>query len=98
MSNTLFEFRPNPKYLNVDKNFICPVKRGDIINIRSEYTETIIPDGESFISEGEYIRAIYYDLIKQEKIKKTNKSLHLATLTFSFKEMSFPDISNLDPL
>ena len=98
MSNTLFEFRPNPKYLNVDKNFICPVKRGDIINIRSEYTETIIPDGESFISEGEYIRAIYYDLIKMEKIKKTNKSLHLATLTFSFKEMSFPDISNLDPL
>ena len=99
MSNTLFEFRPNPKYLNVDKNFICPVKRGDIINIRSEYTETIIPDGESFISEGEYIRAIYCELIKREKIiRKTNKSLHLATLTFSFKEMSFPDISNLDPL
>ena len=98
MSNTLFEFRPNPKYLNVDKNFICPVKRGDIINIRSEYTETIIPDGESFISEGEYIRAIYYYLIKKEKIKKTNKSLHLATLTFSFKEMSFPDIADLDPL
>ena len=100
MSNTLFEFRPNPKYLNVDKNFICPVKRGDIINIRSEYTESIIPDGESFISEGEYIRAIYCELIKREKliIRKTNKSLHLATLTFSFKEMSFPDISNLDPL
>ena len=100
MSNTLFEFRPNPKYLNVDKNFICPVKRGDIINIRSEYTESIIPDGESFISEGEYIRAIYSELIQQDKflIRKTNKSLHLATLTFSFKEMSFPDISNLDPL
>ena len=100
MSNTLFEFRPNPKYLNVDKNFICPVKRGDIINIRSEYTETIIPDGESFISEGEYIRAIYSELIQRDKflIRKTNKSLHLATLTFSFKEMSFPDISNLDPL
>ena len=100
MSNTLFEFRPNPKYLNVDKNFICPVKRGDIINIGSEYTESIIPDGESFISEGEYIRAIYCELIKREKliIRKTNKSLHLATLTFSFKEMSFPDISNLDPL
>ena len=99
MSNTLFEFRPNPKYLNVDKNFICPVKRGDIINIRSEYTESIIPDGESFISEGEYIRAIYYELIQRDITKrKTNKSLHLATLTFSFKEMSFPDISNLDPL
>ena len=99
MSNALFEFRPNPKYLNVDKNFICPVKRGDIINIRSEYTESIIPDGESFISEGEYIRAIYCELIQRETIKrKTNKSLHLATLTFSFKEMSFPDISNLDPL
>ena len=99
MSNTLFEFRPNPKYLNVDKNFICPVKRGDIINIRSEYTETIIPDDESFISEGEYIRAIYYNLIiERNKINKTNKNLHLATLTFSFKEMSFPDISNLDPL
>ena len=100
MSNTLFEFRPNPKYLNVDKNFICPVKRGDIINIRSEYTESIIPDGESFISEGEYIRAIYSELIQNNpfSIRKTNKSLHLATLTFSFKEMSFPDISNLDPL
>ena len=99
MSNTLFEFRPNPKYLNVDKNFICPVKRGDIINIRSEYTESIIPDGESFISEGEYIRAIYSELIQRDITKrKTNKSLHLATLTFSFKEMSFPDISNLDPL
>ena len=99
MSNTLFEFRPNPKYLNVDKNFICPVKRGDIINIRSEYTESIIPDGESFISEGEYIRAIYYELIQRDITKrKTNKSLHLATLTFSFKEMSFPDISDLDPL
>ena len=99
MSNTLFEFRPNPKYLNVDKNFICPVKRGDIINIRSEYTETIIPDDESFISEGEYIRAIYYNFINDlDRIKKTNKNLHLATLTFSFKEMSFPDISNLDPL
>ena len=99
MSNTLFEFRPNPKYLNVDKNFICPVKRGDIINIRSEYTETIIPDDESFISEGEYIRAIYYNFINDlDRINKTNKNLHLATLTFSFKEMSFPDISNLDPL
>ena len=99
MSNTLFEFRPNPKYLNVDKNFICPVKRGDVINIRSEYTESIIPDGESFISEGEYIRAIYYNFIDDlYRINKTNKNLHLATLTFSFKEMSFPDISNLDPL
>ena len=102
MSNTLFEFRPNPKYLNVDKNFICPVKRGDIINIRSEYTETIIPDDESFISEGEYIRAIYHNLIKSETLIVNEKAykyfLHLATLTFSFKEMSFPDISNLDPL
>ena len=102
MSNTLFEFRPNPKYLNVDKNFICPVKRGDIINIRSEYTETIIPDDESFISEGEYIRAIYHNLIKGDKFIVNNKAnkyfLHLATLTFSFKEMSFPDISDLDPL
>ena len=102
MSNTLFEFRPDPKYLNVDKNFICPVKRGDIINIRSEYTETIIPDDESFISEGEYIRAIYHNLIKSDKLIVNNKAnkyfLHLATLTFSFKEMSFPDISDLDPL
>ena len=102
MSNTLFEFRPNPKYLNEDKNFICPVKRGDIINIRSEYTETIIPDDESFISEGEYIRAIYHNLIKSDKLIVNNKAnkyfLHLATLTFSFKEMSFPDISDLDPL
>ena len=97
MGSPDIEFKPNPKYLNKDKNFIYPVKRGDIINIKSEYTETNIPGDESFINEKGYYKAfpfIFVDLGNNNK----NFFLHLATLTFSFKEMSFPDITNLDPL
>ena len=43
-----FEFRPNIKDLNYDENVICPVKKGDIINIKSEYTETVITDNTIF--------------------------------------------------
>ena len=91
------EFKPNPKYLNKEKNFICSVKQGDIINIMCEYTETIIPGDESYINEkGELIAFPFnFHLGKHDKNKYY---LHLATLTFLFKEMSFPDISILDPL
>ena len=93
----ILNFRPNPKYLNKDKNFIYPVKRGDIINIKSEYTETNIPGDESFINEKGYYKAFPYMFVDLEN--NNNKFfLHLATLTFLFKEMSFPNISYLDPL
>ena len=97
MGSPDIEFRPNPKYLNEDKNFIYPVKRGDIINIKSEYTETNIPGDESFINEKGYYKAFPYMFVDLEN--NSNKFfLHLATLTFLFKEMSFPNISYLDPL
>ena len=90
------EFRPNPKYLNKEENFICSVKQGDIINIMCEYTETIIPGDESYINEKGELIAFPYDFHRE---KSNNKYyLHLATLTFLFKEMSFPDIAILDPL
>ena len=97
MGSPDIEFRPNPKYLNKDKNFIYPVKRGDIINIKSEYTETNIPGDESFINEKEYYKAFPYMFVDLEN-NNNNFFLHLATLTFLFKEMSFPNISYLDPL
>ena len=93
-----FEFRPNPNYLNVDKNFIFPVKQGDIINIKSEYTETVISSGETFINEKGYYKAFPYNFMEFGKDTVNKYYLHLATLTFLFKEMSFPDISYLDPL
>ena len=93
-----FEFRPNPNYLNVDKNFIFPVKQGDIINIKSEYTETVISSGETFINEKGYYKAFPYNFMEFGKDTVNKYYLHLATLTFLFKEMSFPDIANLDPL
>ena len=34
-----FQFKPKPKYLKKDENFLCSVNEGDIINIRSEFTE-----------------------------------------------------------
>ena len=91
------EFKPNPKYLNKEKNFICSVKQGDIINIMCEYTETIIPGDESYINEKGELIAFPFDF-HLEKSDKNKYYLHLATLTFLFKEMSFPDISILDPL
>ena len=98
MGSANFEFRPNPDYLNEDKNFIYPVKQGQIINIKSEYTETVISSGETFINEKGYYKAFPYNFneLKEDTVNKYY--LHLATLTFLFKEMSFPDISDLDPL
>ena len=90
------DFRPNPKYLNKEKNFFCSVKQGDIINIMCEYTETIIPGDKSYINKKGELIAFPFDF---HFGKSNNKYyLHLATLTFLFKEMSFPNISILDPL
>ena len=98
MGSPNFEFRPNPNYLNVDKNFIYPVEQGNIINIKSEYTETIISSGETFINEKGYYKAFPYNFNELEEDTVNKYYLHLATLTFLFKEMSFPDIAELDPL
>ena len=98
MGTPNFEFRPNQKYLNEEKNFICPVIQGDIINIVSEYTEEIIPEDESYIDEKGNLKAFPFPFFKFNPSIINKFFLHLATLTFLFKEMSFPDISDLDPL
>ena len=98
MGTPNFEFRPNQKYLNEEKNFICPVIQGDIINIVSEYTEEIIPEDESYIDEKGNLKAFPFPFFKLNPSIHNKYFLHLATLTFLFKEMSFPNISELDLL
>ena len=95
MGNLNIEFRPNPNYLNKDKNFICSVKQGEIINIKSEYTENIITGDDSYVDKNGYLISFPYSFVKD---KDSKYFLHLATLTFLFKEKSFPNISYLDPL
>ena len=99
MGFPFFEFRPNIKNLNYDKNFICQVKKGDIINIKSEYTETVITDNTIFdnnINIKAYPYAFFNYPANDDEI--FTSFLHLATLTFMFKETSFPDISDLAPI
>ena len=98
MGSLSLEFKPNPNYLNKEKNFICLVKQGEIINIKSEYTEPIFPRGESFYSDNGYLKFFPYSFVLDEDNTENRYFLHLATLTFLFKEMNFPDISDLDPL
>ena len=89
-----FQFKPQPKYLQKDENFLCSVNEGDIINIRSEFTE----------EKGELDKwALPIPLKDNYKhylgIRVGNESFtHLATLTFMFKEISFPNVLELDPL
>ena len=89
-----FKFKPQPEYLQKDENFLCSVNEGDIINIRSEFTE----------EKGEFdkwalpipLKDVYKRYLD---IKIGNESFtHLATLTFLFKEISFPNVLDLDPL
>ena len=99
MGFPFFEFRPNIKDLNYDENVICPVKKGDIINIKSEYTETVITDNTIFdanVNIKAYPYAFRKDIFKNNEF--SSYFLHLATLTFMFKETSFPDISDLAAL
>ena len=96
----VFEFRPLEKYLNKEENFICSVNQGDIINIRSEYTE--IPPEKNNDDDD----IVNYDILFTTKFKGSGipgydfqiPFLHITTLTFLFKEMSFPNILELDPL
>ena len=81
-----YEFRPKQNFLNKDENFICSVNQGDIINIRSEYGEQQGYKDHNIV------------LFGSEKAPAGNTFLHLATLTFMFKEMSFPNILEMNPL
>ena len=89
-----FQFKPKPKYLRKYENFLCSVNEGDIINIRSEFTE----------EKGELDKwALPIPLKDNYKyyldIRAGNESFtHLATLTFMFKEISFPNVLELEPL
>ena len=89
-----FQFKPQPKYLQKDENFLCSVNEGDIINIRSEFTE----------EKGELDKwALPITLKDNYKhylgIRAGSESFtHLATLTFMFKEISFPNVLELEPL
>ena len=99
MGVPFLEFRPNIKNLTDDKNFICSVKQGDIINIKSEYTEKVVLENEDLFDDQINLKAFPYSFISFHLPNIISRFfLHLVTLTFLFKETSFPDISNLDPL
>ena len=90
-----FKFIIAEKFRNKEENFICSVNRGDIINIRSEYEE-----GDIDVFSGAYASFPFgnYSNPGEEKKKLDKKFyfLHTATLTFLFKEMSFPNVLNND--
>ena len=89
-----FKFKIMEKFKNKEENFICSVNRGDIINIRSEYKES---EPELNTLHGFISFPIFnyknpkrgYSNILFENYKHP---LHTATLTFLFKEMSFPNV------
>ena len=93
-----FKFIIAEKFKNKEENFICSVNRGDIINIRSEYEE-----GEADYSAKKhfsYLLPNYYDTKGEPPEPYVAEgeihSLHTATLTFLFKEMSLPNVLNDD--
>ena len=89
-----FKFIIAEKFRNKEENFICSVNRGDIINIRSEYGEsdvTVFSD-MSF----SFLISNYLDVKGVAPNPKVYYSLHTATLTFLFKEMSFPNVLDDD--
>ena len=94
-ATTDFKFIIAEKFRNKEENFICSVNRGDIINIRSEYEE-----GNIDVFSGAYASFPFGNYSKPgEEEKKLNKKfyfLHTATLTFLFKEMSFPNVLDDD--
>ena len=90
-----FKFIIAEKFKNKEENFICSVNQGDIINIRSEYEE-----GDIDVFSGAYASFPFGNYSKPgEEKKKLDKKfyfLHTTTLTFLFKEMSFPNVLNND--
>ena len=89
-----FKFIIPDRFRNKEENFICSVNRGDIVNIRSEYTEDkiVLDPSETFTT----LLVSNYDERKKFKVDLFPSSLHNATLTFLFKEMSFPNVLNDD--
>ena len=90
-----FKFIIAEKFRNKEENFICSVNRGDIINIRSEYEESEV----DYFSDTHTSFPLYnYDNLKGRPLnfRPDDYSLHTATLTFLFKEMSFPNVLNDD--
>ena len=90
-----FKFIIAEKFRNKEENFICSVNRGDIINIKSEYEE-----GELDVISDTHVTLHFSNYSKlKEKVAsffKNKISLHTATLTFLFKEMSFPNVLGND--
>ena len=89
-----FKFILAEKFRNKEENFICSVNRGDIINIRSEYVESVVTV-HSDTSASLMVRN-HIDSTKEKGYynEEDYYSLHTATLTFLFKEMSFPNVLN----
>ena len=90
-----FKFIIVEKFKNKEENFICSVNRGDIINIKSEYEE-----GKLDVTSDTHVTLHFSNYRKlKEKVAsfyKNTISLHTATLTFLFKEMSFPNVLGND--
>ena len=88
-----FKFIIEEKFKSKDENFVCSVNRGDIINIRTEYRENKF---ELFEDPIVGFPLLFYEALEGEekKYNRESKSLHTATLTFLFKEMSFPNVIN----
>ena len=85
-----FKFIIAEKFRNKEENFICSVNRGDIINIKSEYEESqidLLSDSHVSFPISNYEGSTW---------EENSFSLHNATLTFLFKEMSFPNVLNDD--
>ena len=93
-----FKFIIAEKFRNKEENFICSVNRGDIINIRSEYEESKVDHFSD--THFSFLFANYYNakgkLPEPDYVGEEIYSLHTATLTFLFKEMSFPNVLNND--
>ena len=91
-----FKFIIAEKFRNKEENFICSVNRGDIINIRSDYEESVV----TVFSDNSFSLMIsnHFDPTSDPRSNKEEDyySLHTATLTFLFKEMSFPNVLNDD--
>ena len=89
-----FKFIIPDRFRNKKENFICSVNRGDIVNIRSEYTEDkiVLDPSETFTT----LLVSNYDERRKFKVDLFPSSLHTATLTFLFKEISFPNVLNDD--
>ena len=89
-----FKFIMEEKFRTKEENFICSVNRGDIINIRSEYDES-----GSDVFADTHVSFLLRNGMNNKNLEGVNlgeKSLHTATLTFLFKEMSFPNVLDDD--